>query len=397
MVALACIQLGPGFFDPDGRGALLRRALSFDYNRTVLATNYFDHGFVRRGLGGTLLELLGGPAGLAGPVLFHILSALAIALVMIAMLRRMAPHVPRENLIFFGVVATLGPQFFLAWAFDIARTDMLIGALRGLAVLALLRERATLAALLLAAGLLMHEASLIVGLPLLAAVGLAMLMRGRRMVIPAIGAAAILILTVALIYWAQASLTAPDAQIIASVKALLPPSQSRDGALYVLVAGTRGVAASMCWNQTLNPHYTITLVLSAALLLVQGWMLGFRGMRHWALYLLAVAPPFAFLSYVASDLGRWYMFAALNGWMLAVALQIIEHRPLHTDSRALKTGIILFAILFLMGPTRYAYPNPASKLAIKLMGYPRMPDLENWIERCDPGWRDTIAVPSVGR
>lgn len=394
MVALACHRITPTFLSDTQAGALLRRSLSFDYNRAVIFPNYMDHGFVRRGLGGTLMHLLGQPADLWTPVLFHIASALFAAAVMIWMIRRLNGRIADRSVWLFTAIAVFSPQFFIAWAFDIARTDMVIAGLKGLAVLALLDRRNFLVAALIVIGLMVHEAGVITGLPLLAAVMLHRLINGEAKIGDYVAPAAVLIALAALVYWAPTRFAVSDIQIIREMKATLAPSQSRDGALYVFITGLRGVQTSMCWNQYLNPHYGITISLSVALLLMQGVMLGFRGRLQWALYLLATMPPFAFLSWVASDLGRWYMFSAFNGWALAVALQIDTGAAFLDTKARLRTGIILFVALLVMGPTRYTYPNLISKPLFLALGYPKMPDLEGWVERCDPTWKATIALPS---
>jgi len=48
------------------------------YHAGTLAFNYFDFGFVRRGLGGSIVHLIGGEM-LRATAIFHMLSAVAVS------------------------------------------------------------------------------------------------------------------------------------------------------------------------------------------------------------------------------------------------------------------------------------------------------------------------------
>src|SRR3982751_1982394 len=60
------------------RGVLLTDESPLLYHAATLGFNYFDFGFVRRGLAGSVVSLLG-PDRLLGTAVFHVLCAAAVA------------------------------------------------------------------------------------------------------------------------------------------------------------------------------------------------------------------------------------------------------------------------------------------------------------------------------
>ncbi|MGI4876623.1 MAG: hypothetical protein ACRYG4_03985, partial [Janthinobacterium lividum] len=142
----ACIQLVPWVLHPD-RWVFPWRI----YNLAILAPNYLENGFVRRGLGGTILMLLDGRRTLHPPgslAAFHLATAIFFALPMALLLRRLAVRGDRQWL-WFAVVVLVSPQMFRSWATDVGRTDMLTCGFIAWSLLLALDRRFVLAAVVL--------------------------------------------------------------------------------------------------------------------------------------------------------------------------------------------------------------------------------------------------------
>src|SRR4051812_41671125 len=68
------------------------------YHAGTLAFNYFDFGFVRRGLGGSIVHLIGGTV-LRATAIFNMLSAAAVSAVACLLLTRLEPPARRATFV----------------------------------------------------------------------------------------------------------------------------------------------------------------------------------------------------------------------------------------------------------------------------------------------------------
>jgi len=361
------------------------------YNRTVIATNYFEDGFIRRGLGGTIATLLSRDWDRS--LLLFIAFSLVWALFPLAILvHRLAKHLPPAAATYLAFVLALSPQSFFGWSRDPGRTDLLVAGCLALAVIAWLDGRRPLAVLSILFGLLAHETAVVFGLPLLAAMGWADLRSGttsRRQLMQAAGMAGA---GIAVILLLQFLLSAPGPVVAANMLRAAPslvdnPTHRlwRDIAIYMAVAGSDALKTAICYNLELNSQYWLAFFGTLGLLAVYTLVLPLR--RHLLVAALVMWVPAVFMMLIANDTGRWLKLAVLNGWLIAayhllrgVGLDLVRWRDLIG-------GTILLALLLAMGITRYNDVNKAFGTVALKLGYQGPPLLEEWMNHCDPGWR----------
>ena len=177
------------------------------YSRTVIASNYFNDGFVRRGLGGTIAVFcsrLGSQ---------HL--AVHCRIVRFAYRSAHPDHAPTSDAapmgktIYLGLILALSPQTFFGWSRDPSRTDLLVGACLALSVLAWLRGQRALALAVILLGLLAHETAVVYGLPLLAAMAITDLRSGALNRDEAIRLAVAGVLGIAAVIFLQMIFSAP--------------------------------------------------------------------------------------------------------------------------------------------------------------------------------------------
>ena len=232
-------------------GKTLEDQLLLLWTAATLGFNYPEFGFVKRGLGGTVVHLTG-LSQLAGTVVFHVISAAALAGVACRFLFAMAGPL-RARVPHLLVLLVL----MLFWAEDPGRTDMAIAALVAFAAVAILRGRPVVAALILALALAMHEDGFIFGIPLVAMLlfehrGPATLPR-RSLV-----AGALVLLATTVFYLLMDRLPHADPGMMAAlVQSRLPRHFLVDWAIYFAVAGTRGIRTAMCHNIAMGGMYLV--------------------------------------------------------------------------------------------------------------------------------------------
>ncbi|MEO6368879.1 MAG: hypothetical protein ABIP38_12920 [Steroidobacteraceae bacterium] len=356
------------------------------YNVSVLSTNYFDAGFVRRGLGGTLSLLMSTNAYVGG-FSFHLLSALLLIIPIVLLQLRLLRGLREGAAALLAVFIVASPQTFMSFAQDIARTDMMAIAAIMWAVLALLGNRPILAAAILLAGSLVHETAVIFGLPLLVVLAATRVDRsaGIRRPLVALMLLLVALVAIAALQWKFGA----DADTIGAAmraRAPTPPSEwfenLRECAIYMMVAGLRGLRTAMCYN-AYYPAYGFHFVMSLGLLALNAFILGLE--RKYLAVLVAVFVPALFLDAVASDLGRWVKFAAVNTWVLSLVFQSAGTVVMSTK-RAI-VGFCLLALLLPAGGSRVNHPNPASAHIARWLGFDEAPQVADWMLYCDPDWR----------
>lgn len=365
------------------------------YQAATLGFNYVEHGFVRRGLGGTLIHLSGLPQ-LAGTVVFHLLSACALAFVACRLLAQQVAS--REAALVLAAVLLV---LVLFWAEDAGRSDMAVAACLGVATLALLHGRPLGAAAALTVALAFHEAGFVFGLPLAAAL---LLDRRRLARQPRAGlaAAAALILAACLVSAALGSLPHADRPaMVESVRAKLPPHPSVDWAIYFSLSGARGMRAAICQSLRLNPNYALQLASGLLVIAVAIASLLGRDRPRCRLALLAALPPYLLLAALATDLARWSALACFNAWLLAVAAPptVGEHPTRWLLPRLLGVA----ALLLLSHPGRPPHvdipvysPSPLLEALARRLGARRTPGADVALPICDPAWRELLAPSPPG-
>lgn len=359
------------------------------YNLGVLAINYQQHGFIRRGLGGTIFTLLGGSPltrCLHPLIVFHLLSAIWLAIPLVLLLRRMLMENFRRGLL-LAVVLLVSPQLFLGWGGDLGRTDMFTSGCIAWAVVALLKQHDVVAVGMILTGLLAHESAAIFGIPLLIAILLMPPFNGTikrllRVVITFAVGCGVIFVTQGM------NITASSRTIVEAILNSQKPSLLRDVAAYMTTAGPRSIVTS--WCQSLGRAATpLYIACTVVIVLVYPWILSVRR-QNLPVYVLATILPLLMISLIAIDYGRWLMFTTLNGWLFAVVgLYSADGRSL--GNLAMAGRLAVLAALVAMKPTTVFAPNIfAEQLATRFWGK-NSTDLKS-VEACDPDWRSFIGV-----
>jgi len=106
------------------QGTLRHIADAEIYSRTVLAANYYNDGFVRRGLGGTIASTLSSDWN-ESTILFIIISLICFFVPILILLRRLSTALGPPQALYLAAVLGLSPQAFFGWSRDPSRTDLL--------------------------------------------------------------------------------------------------------------------------------------------------------------------------------------------------------------------------------------------------------------------------------
>ena len=156
----------------------LHKGLVIDYDVVTLEVNYFQFGFIRRGLPGSIIHLIRVDL-VSGAYLIYSVSLLLALILSYFILRRISA----STIACLPFVIILG-ALLLAWS-TYGHIDMLVAAILMLAALAAGEGALIAAGICLAVGLAVHEEAMIYGLPLIAAILLTKVAmrpssRGRR-------------------------------------------------------------------------------------------------------------------------------------------------------------------------------------------------------------------------
>ena len=353
------------------------------YHAGTLAFNYFDFGFVRRGLGGSIVHLIGGEM-LGATAIFHMLSAAAVSAVACLFVTRLEP--PRRRATFVVLLVAI----VMRWAEDAGRTDLAVAALVGSAAMALRSGRPVVATSLVAVGLCIHETSFVYGIPLLA--GLAFEHRlwrslSRRAIVCAI---AVPVAALGLYLLLDRLPHADAGTMVDTVRSRLPRTDEVDWAIYYAISGGRGVSTSLCQNAR-DPSYPMHVGGGLLVIALFVAVTGMRGPTLWRAILVSV-PSFLFLSHVANDISRWSGLAAMNVWWFA-ACSGDERAGVNWRWRPVAAIAAILLIHPKVYPVEYAIyvPTPVlERLAQRLLGAPRTPSVSAALAICDPGWREYL-------
>lgn len=299
------------------------------FNALHFHVDYVTHGFVRRGLVGTLLWPF--PEAVRGMVALVFGVAVAAGLVAVATgtLRAVRVHLAPAAARGLSALVVASPASFLAFGYDFARYDQLNLLLAAAAVWLVRRQRVWAAAAVCVLALLVHEGFLFYGVPLvLAAVGMAANAPGaalpaqlRRALIRGAPVLAVSVVTVAAVMVHGRYEPGHDALAASLAEHLTPTNRN---ALFVWLRDSdaaAGYVAGRLRQGLFSPLEVGLLAATAggiAVALVAVYRANARRLDLWALVPLGVLPLFA----VGVDYARWLGLA----WVLALAVVMLQMR-----------------------------------------------------------------------
>lgn len=305
------------------------------YNAGLASLSWFDAGFARRELEGTLIRLFTADP-MVGAAWFHVLSYAALAALgvwaccqpRLSLERRLALSVT-----LLAVLARLGT--------DVGRTDAAVMVCGLFAARAAREARWAMCAGTLFAALLFHEAGLIVLGPLVCVVALAS-GSWRSWRTPSAFAGAVIMAAAVVAYALSFKTHADVAAIVARLHRQMIEPEQADLAVSVNLTGFKGLAASLCVNRA-NPIYSLRII--CGLVLCPMFAYGLQRERL-GLALIASLPAFLLLSLIASDVGRWATMAVFCAFALGAVLPegTKAFRPIALLS-ALLASLLLSAFL----------------------------------------------------
>jgi hypothetical protein len=373
---------GQGLFPP-----ILGQA--FFYSRTVISTNYFDDGFVRRGLSGTIARLLSDDWTTNG-LLFMAVSVIWLIVPLALFIWQLGNKLSWAPSLYMAGILVLSPQTFLGWSQDLIRTDVFVVGFIAWAAFATMAGHRSVGLIILLIGFLAHETALVFGLPILLVLNAHAYSSGEIDKRSGIQLIAICVAGLVLIVLAQSILRIPDAVIADHMTRAVPEIDdeigkiARDIAIYMMVSGMRGIKTAICYNVDFNPQYYITSLFCLTVLAAYAFILPLR--RHYVAMLIAAFMPVIFMMLIASDTGRWLKMGVANAWMLAAYYKLRDPK-VEPSWPAMGSGLLLFAGLIAMHPTPYNYVNKTTHNISRSLGYADPGRLEDWMNHCDPEWR----------
>lgn len=361
------------------------------YNIAILTPNYFENGFIRRGLGGSILYLLDGGTSLhriSSGAAFQLLGAVFLALPMTLLLRRLALRGdPMWR--WFALLMLLSPQLFWGWGRDIGRGDMLICGAIAWSVIAALNGRYVLAAVIVALGSLAHETAVIFGGPMLVGLWFLALRQGKARIghgVAAISVLAILLAAAALAQWRFGDDLAAIAQTVRGGRVLAEHARVYDIATYLTWGGWPAIPSSWCMTFS-NDAVPYVIASCFIVLLVNFRILFDRSWQLKCLFGFTALIPMIFMSAVAFDYGRWTMFAVANAWLAAVAFRLQAGEIMLPGRRDIQINIGLLLALIIMGPASSHHPSMVVKKIERLLW---KSSSEKWLSDCTPNWAASL-------
>lgn len=308
------------------------------WNMTHYHVTYPDFGFLRRGLVGTLMAPVFAPlpdgGGAEYAVMLGIDAGLGLTLAILAARLFLPPCDAAPGQRFFAVAILIAPVGMMQMGYDAARLDHVNFVLVAFAAAAVLRGRTWLAALLMVAALLVHEAVLFYGVPVVAALALR-----RSWTEAATIALPALLTAAALVLWGGTE---------ADLATALPPEVALAASVWTrdMLEPARGFPAS---------HYLVAAYMALLPLLLLR--------RHYRLNgaapdLLLLAPAATLALFVLGvDYGRWahcLFFAVL----IVIAAAPTLGRSRGADLRPLPVRLAILPWLLPLGPIGIAVLYP---------------------------------------
>lgn len=365
------------------------RYISDSYNFAILAPNYILNGFVRRGLNGTLMTLMDWAFEVQYKLfLFHFFCALFLVVPAITLLWKLAQ---RDGLhwMWFGLVFVLSPQMVRAWAYDIGRGDMLVAGLVCWAAILAQSGRYKLASVTLIIGYLSHETAIIFGVPLVVGVWAVDQRATGASLKPLLSALGILLGLMIAVVAFQVLFSDSALDVARTIRESGEPNTIRDGAAYLNTTGFRLLKTSACMSISRNTFF-LTIFVCFFSLILYSKVLMFETRFSLAVFALFCLVPFAVMSIIAIDYGRWLMMATFDAWILSVILRLKRVESVNSSPSQYVIASTLLLVLLLMKPTdAIGISGATRKLAPLLLS---KPDFGSWssLDYCDPDWRLAI-------
>lgn len=311
---------------------------ALEWNLTHYHVSYLEFGFLRRGLVGSLVAPLFAllPDGGLGEygVMLGLDAAIAAGLAWLVarLFLPTGPDAPGQRL--FAAAFLIAPVGMMQMGYDLARLDHVNFVLMSGALAAVLGGRAMLAAGLVTLAMLVHEAVLFYGVPVIVALALRRsLAEALIIALPALGAA------LALALWGGTSAdlgTAlpPQADLAASVwtRNLLEPARGFPPQHYLVAAYLALVPLLLLWR-----HYALNRLAPDLLMLAPATTL--------ALFVLGV------------DYGRWSHCLFVSVLMVIAAAPRLDRQP-GADLAPLPVKVALAPWLLPLGPVGIALLYP---------------------------------------
>jgi hypothetical protein len=343
--------------------------VNLDFTIAIWHLSWLENGLVKRGLPGTLTDLLGLTAD---PTLLFVAHfvALAAAAIVIGVIAAHATLrlAPTERLVVLALLVS-SPALFIHAGRDVGRlTPVLLLALFGGARL-LASGYILLAALLLFAAGLVHEVVVLVGGALFGVIALDQLTHGRHFttiewVKNALAAGVLLGLLVATSTFKPTGL----AQAYLSAAPYVQNRNELSNALSWFNADiTMNIGENLCYfrNYPLRWAY---LAITAAFIAVHVPALFAPFGRSRVVLAGLMAATFAPLAFLAIDIGRWAALVVAGLWAYYLVVLASQEQPMLKPGRP---SVIVLAALYLLGPftvsETLAVPQP---LLRRLVGVP---------------------------
>jgi hypothetical protein len=359
------------------------------YPAATLGIDYPEFGFMRRGLGGTLIHWSGLPQ-LSGTELFHVVSAALVAAVACRLVLSMRASVKERAVHVLVLIVVL-----LFWAEDPGRTDVAIAWLLGVIALAARAGRPVRAVLLLLVALAIHETGVIYGVPL-AAVILMNAHRERGVARRGVSiAAGLLACTLVGYLFFDRFPHVDNAIVAATVRSRLPRSEVVDWALYFGLSGVRGVRTSICQNWVVDQNYALHVLSGLLVIGFATFILVGTDRRLWRDATLASLPPYLFLCLVANDMSRWTMLAVASVWIVsACRVRTTEDAGPRRFPASVLAVVVLLVFTHPRRPLLVSHavymPSPLIEALSVKLGRPSTPGVDEALRRCDPNWLEVL-------
>lgn len=360
------------------------------YNRTVLASNYFNDGFVRRGLGGTIATLLSSDWN-TSIILFIGISLVSLFLPIFILLLRLSSALEPRQALYFAMVLALSPQAFFGWASDLSRTDLFVAGCLAFAVVAWLDRRRLLSVCAILCGLLVHETAVVFGLPLLALMMFEDWRSGGLDRHRAIRAAVAVTVSIGAILLLQIEFGAAGYTLAEHMVREAPALQDdpvrrlyRDIAIYMAVAGPDALKTAICYNFRMNGAYWFQFASCLVVLVAYAFVFPLR--RRPLAVFIAMCVPTIFMMLIANDTGRWLKLGVFAGWLIAAFYMLREPGGHELRDRRIVQGGLILAILLSMGTTRHNNVNTLLDRIARAAGFGEPVSLKIWMDTCDPRW-----------
>lgn len=319
-----------------------------DWNSIQFSISYCEHGFVKRGIIGTLFDLLGIPTTQVAMTTFSVTCIAIVILALILLGKQFGNSIAPKQQIRLAFLLALSPATFSHLGFDLGRFDALLFAIFLFGWIAILNQRYLLAGLLSAIAILIHEIFLVVFLPILCAVASwrqlpSWPQAARLLILPLVSGIAVMKFGVfepgtdALEGSIRDRVSDFDAMNRASV----------DDALLVWAAGTESSVnklSDIIWNIYTFKNILVGALPILALLTTLALILVRQSVRPNILVLCGLTP--ALLFFVGIDFYRWLSFLWITVFCVLILCMIHSRNPTAPSN----TEYMAHFALCLLGP-----------------------------------------------